>query len=617
MINRTAEGIKTDMLEWARENIYGRMGEEWDYSGRDFDPLIHLLVGACASEVKNIYDAIDGSDRRVVKKLVELLVPEQAHLPTPAHALATALPTGSSAQLPATLQFRTDTEAGSFYFTPAFDCVILNSGLKVVGSDGLIFEYNPGQEKSSNQFSNVSKVLLGFESPKPITSFDNVLFYFNLLGQNNKLLFLHALSEAKWKINGLPVAINRGFRKVAEPVVNQVEPVSLLLRQVEERYQPYFFTTREFPGHAASKRNIGDVVVSWLRENHTSTPGLEKQAQELPMVADNFFWIEIQFPYPIRVFELEKNFRCASNIFPVLNRKLNVKDDADTFLNRPVLDVLRVSPEKPYVGVHKVENIQNKEVLQSLPLSQLKGSRRPSYSVRFGGVGRMDNFNAWNRYSYLLGLFREEHRYREVVERIGDKVSIEELHLLLGEKLLRDDQVPAAPENNVYFFLHPGESLKGGIRARIEYWTTDGAKANRTPVGRSLVCEPADPSLRKEGLTLVTAPSGGQDAPGEAEYFLLLQDTLLGSDKIVTADDVSRYCHRYLGASSLQKVHLQPGVRLEATPGAGISRVTEVQLQVENPEDPGWAGTCQELEYLLNEKTSSVIPFAVKLKEPR
>ncbi|WP_207431286.1 hypothetical protein [Sabulibacter ruber] len=609
---RAAEDIKQDMLEWAKENLYARLGEEWDYNGRDFDPLVHLLVGACASEVKNIFDALDSSERRVVKKLAELILPDEAHLASPARGLASVTPTGSSAYLSETTQFRCDTEAGTFYFTPAFNCHLLNSELKVVGSDGLIFEYKAGKEKPSGQYTHVSKILLGFEAPKPIISFDNILFYFNLLGQNNQLLFLNAVAEGSWKINGQPVKKTRGFRQGKGPLERQYDMGFQPLQQIADTYQSYFFTTQEYIENALLKRNISEVVVSWLRENHTDTPTLEEQAQALSPVEDNIFWLEIQLPYPVRVFEFEKNFRCATNILPIVNRQLHVKDDADTFLNRPVVDVLCITPEKQFLGVHQVENLQNREVIPLLPFSKFKGSRTPAYSVRYGGVGRTDNYNAWSRLSYLLGLFREEHRYREVLERIGDKISIEELHLLIGEKILRDEPQELNPENNIYFFLHPGENLKGGIRARISYWTTDGAKANRIPVPKGLICDPPDPSIRKEGTTLITPLTGGKDMPNETEYYALLRHNLLKKEQLVTSKDVEYFCHHYVG-EKLRQVEVKPGFRVDPTPQGGINRVSEVLLQVDNPEDHTWEGACRELEYLLNQKSSGVIPYAVTL----
>ena len=609
--SRAPEEIKQDMFEWAKEHIYERMGEEWDYQKRDFDPLIHLLVGALASEISNINDAIDGSEQRIIKKLAELIVPQQAHLPTPARALASVVPTGSTAVISEMTHFRCDAENGSFYFTPAFTCTILNSQMKVVGSDGLIFEYKPGKERPNGKHSCVSILLLGLEAPKAITSFDNVLVYFNLIGNNKSLYFLNALAEGKWRVNGQPVSVTRGFQQDT----NQEEDFAFIGRKkgqtdVAEVYTPYFFTIKEYLENTQSKRNISDVVVSWLRDNHTDTPGLEEQAQALSPVEDNFFWIEIQLPYAIRVFDFERNFRCSTNIVPVVNRKLNYKDDADTFINRPLIDAICLSPPQPFLGIHEVENLQNKDLISPVPFQHLKNCKGIAYSLRYGGVGRLDNYNTWKRLSYLLSLFREEHRYREVLERIGNRISLEELHLLLGDKVSRDKGEDESQMNPVYVFLHPGTSLKVGIRVKISYWTTDAGNCRGISLPKGLVCDPPNANLRKDGISLITEPSGGKNAPDDTDYFSLIRENLFNPAKIVTTQDVKNFCRHYLG-KSLKEVRLQTGFRVDPRPTGNVERVSEVVLCLEEGVDLDQVETSNELEYLLNERSSGIIPFTV------
>ena len=49
---RTPPQIKRDMLQWAKDHLYTRASDEWEYEAVEADPLVHLLVGACASEAK-------------------------------------------------------------------------------------------------------------------------------------------------------------------------------------------------------------------------------------------------------------------------------------------------------------------------------------------------------------------------------------------------------------------------------------------------------------------------------------------------------------------------------------------------------------------------------------
>jgi hypothetical protein len=601
------------MLDWAKENLYSNIGEEWDYKGKEFDPLVHLLVGSCASEIKNIFDAMDGSDRRIVKKLTELLVPEQAHRASPAHALASVVPTASSAKLVETMQFKCQAEAGTFYFSPVFPCTILNSTLKVVGSDGLIFQYKGESQAREGNFTHVSKILLGFESPKPITSFHHVLFYFNLMGNNNHALFLQAISQADWKINGQKMEINRGFKGDLEKEDQSEDLENYFTSHLEEVYSPYFFTTKEQPTQGLLRRSISDVVISWMRENNTITPKLEMQAQALPLVDDNFFWVEIQLPHAVRVLDFESSFQCSTSVFPVANRQFQVKDDADTFLNQPSLDVVAITPEKSFSGVYKVENIQNKQEIKCSPFTKINSNKVPSYFLRYGGVGRLDNYTTWSRFSYMLRLFREEHRYKEVVEKLGKSISLEELHLILDGKIQEEEMAEVADTDTLYVFLQPGFPFKESMRVRISYWVTDGAKANLLPAGKTLVCDPVDPVLHKDNFYLLTKPRGGKDCPNETEYFSLLRSSVQKSDSIVTKSDIFSFCKRYLG-KELKHMTVETGVFLDPNPGKSLSRALQIDLEVENPTDPHWEDTCRDIENQLNARSTGILPYIVKIK---
>ena len=41
-----------------------------------------------------MYEALEDSDNRLLKRLIQILLPEHHHLPQPAHAIAKAMPVG-------------------------------------------------------------------------------------------------------------------------------------------------------------------------------------------------------------------------------------------------------------------------------------------------------------------------------------------------------------------------------------------------------------------------------------------------------------------------------------------------------------------------------------------
>ena len=186
-MQRTPQTIKRDMLEWAKHNLYVRSSDEWSYETMDADPLVHLLIGACASEAKEVYEVIQESDDRLLQRLLRYLLPETFHLPLPAVAIAKAQARTSTCSIANThsLVFR-DSEK-TLNFTPLFDTKLLNGTIRYIGTDEQIIEYGqktPPQYLVKNDTQTVSRLLIGIETAEKVASLDNVAFYIDWKGND-------------------------------------------------------------------------------------------------------------------------------------------------------------------------------------------------------------------------------------------------------------------------------------------------------------------------------------------------------------------------------------------------------------------------------------------------
>src|SRR5688572_20213062 len=83
--------IKSDI---SREKIKSRMLKNavqlWGHQPSDvdsYDPLVGMLMGACATEFEKIYHEIYSSQARLIERLAQLLTPEINKGPEPAHAI--------------------------------------------------------------------------------------------------------------------------------------------------------------------------------------------------------------------------------------------------------------------------------------------------------------------------------------------------------------------------------------------------------------------------------------------------------------------------------------------------------------------------------------------------
>ena len=93
-----------DKREFKRDKIKQRLlkqaATQWGFDEANmdgFDPVVDLLFGACAVEFERTTQAFQHSHPRAIKQLSQLLLPEVATSPTPAHTVLHARPTSAAA----------------------------------------------------------------------------------------------------------------------------------------------------------------------------------------------------------------------------------------------------------------------------------------------------------------------------------------------------------------------------------------------------------------------------------------------------------------------------------------------------------------------------------------
>jgi len=231
-----------------------------------------------------------------------------------------------------------------------------------------------------------------------------------------------------------------------------------------------------------------------------------------------------------------------------------------------------------------------------------------------GGVGRTDSYNTWERMSYMLSVFRQEHRQREVADRLGDKMSLDELHEAIGERISKTESKQSDNIQNqtlpVYIFIQPGDKAIQ-LRVKISYWVTEGETANQLRPDSKLTCEPALSGLDPLSIRLVSTTVGGKNRYSATEQALALQDSLLRRGRIVSAHDIKSLCYQKLG-EALKEVSLRSYFETDMNiEGNGIRRAIEVNLKVENPDDPYMRQIGQEIEITLQESSVGTTPYRV------
>lgn len=598
------------MLEWARHHLDIRASDEWGYDVMEADPLVHLLIGACAAEAKSIYDAIQESDDRLLQRLLRYLLPEAFLFPQPAYGIARAQPTVSSCQLAASQEFKALVNDRVFPFSPLFETTLLGGLVRFIGLDSRIIESKPGSPYLSGTGpETVSKLLLGIETKQPLTSLENVALYFDWRGaMSERQAFLQALSTGHWTCNGKELKRETGLTADSGLLAEQFQAESRLLRQVAARYRLQFHLITQASLAPPLPESAPTVLTQWL-----GSPAPMEQGERS---GAHFTWIRIDLPCPLQLTDVARNLVADINHFPVANRRLLRKADEGTYFSKSLgFEAAVLEPKDGhFCGIHSVIDLETGAEIPSVAFSKLLGEDRdrPGYTLRYGGAGRYDNLNAWERLSYLLGLLRQEHKDREAIEELGLKLTLEEVHEALGKRILKGLNQKAEKDHTppAYLFFRLGRSQK--LDAEVRYWITQGEEANQIPAGTLLYAEPPIAGIDPASPRFVTPTTDGKTTVSQTEQTLLLQDSLFRRERIVTAHDIKSLCRKMLG-DHLKEVAIQPYFDTNGDSRSGIRRAMEVLLKVDEADDVHLYQIGQEIETILKENSVGTVPYRVRL----
>ena len=626
---RTIPNIQRDMLEWAKHNLYLRSSDEWSYETLDADPLVHLLIGACASEAKEVYESLQESDDRLLQRLLQYLLPETFHLPLPSVAIASANAKTTTCSLTETQPLVYREGENPLYFTPLFETTLLNGKIRFIGTDTQIIDFDNNspadrQYVIKNEEQTVSRLLVGIEVPQKIKSLKNVAFYvdWKTNGKNDleKRQLLMALSRSSWSWNEQPLKRQNGFIDAKNVEwQDHFDPEKRLQQRINAQYQQQFHLITDEIVPPSVEVTPENVLRAWLNKNLYSTEDSKGTTEKWTGMKGHFIWLRVQLPYGVKLTDVERHLTFTLNHFIVVNRRLIEKDDKDTYFSRSLgMEALFIQPEKGFFqSIKSVVNRANNKEIPSLPLAQLiRESRQTAYSFRLGGVGRTDSYNTWQRLSYMLSLFRQEHRQRDIADKLGDKMSLDELHEIIGEKVSKNDAKRAdkieTQQTPIYFFIQPGESAHQ-LRIKINYWLTDGEAANLLRPDAKLVSEPMVAGLEPLSIRLVTQTRGGKNGYSATEQVQALQDTLLRRGRIVSAHDIKSLCHQKLG-EILKNIDLRSYFETDMNPeGGGVRRAIEVNLAVTKAGDSYTQQLGQEIELYLQENSVGTMPYRVNI----
>lgn len=604
-----------------REQIKDRMMKTaarlWEIPEGDietnFDPLIVLLLEACAAELENIGSSINASQSRLLDKLAELILPEAMINARPASCIIHAAPVEPVAMLNNTIRFYTTQriqQVGTaaynqdFYFTPIGRFKLLKASLMYMKAGSKCYRLTGNGQKELVFDGGVTgasnELWLAIAPDKLLTSLKGLQLFFDLKGHSEANLFYSSLHNIKTYINGTEVKLQNGYFDGQQFETNLEDALSTghdysrkVHCQVAGIFQNRFLNLDK--DVAAQVKT--EIPVEWQMMPEKVLQGLE---------AEPVLFIKILLGRPFLQETLDRLF-CHINAFPVVNRMLNTMNyRTDSWVN-----IIPMQIEGSFLDLATLTGSSggNYKIHVSADTQQVAEGEA---IVRSSGVGKTNSREVREIIGSLMEAIRDESAYFSQMSNEYVQARLREISRILAR--LEDQMALAKDKKEMmhYLLLKPRSA---GESVTINYWTTNGQAAHQVKSGAALTAFNHTLTSAKATYTL-TNPVGGKASITETEKKYILQRQLSSGGKIVSAEDVKLLSYQLFG-DKLKKVEVKKGIHPGNGANLGFSRTIDVFLSLTTTHNDTMKDEidylCNELEYHLNQYASPIYPYQIIL----
>lgn len=607
--------MKTESFEHIKNRMVKKAASIWGVAANEietsFDPVVSLLISACASEILKIEAELNESQNRVTEKLVQLMTPETAIGSKPAHAILHANTLDDKVNIKPEYQFyfkkRTTEKKGSqklknIFFSPVQDFNLINANVKYLASGNKCFSLDGKKEKTriTNKTDKeelpASTIYLGIESNLKALPLQDISMYFEIDDMDNSEMFYHYLKHAKWSINNAELKIEEGFYNSSR--LNKIELQSIfkevsrntqnIKSQVLQFYKKNYITIKDVKSYKAS---ACDDLTDFITVNQLEIP-------------ENITWLKIEFSRVLSNTILQK-LHCSLNAFPVLNRELN----SFTYQVKNYINILPIKTEDYFLDVKSIVNTNGETYIPKLQDALNTG--KGNYTVRGNNVGKLDQRGAKEYLIHLIELLKDESASFSFLNNDFLHTNLKNLNQLIS---LLEKKVAATKENlteSNYITLEPYSKKENLL---IDYWTTNGDEANNIKSGNDIEVYKAI-GIKQKGSYLLTTTFNGRNNLNMEERLNAYRRSLLSRDRIVTKEDIKALCYE-LYNDKIEAVEIKKGYTNSIEVNKGITQCIEIELYPNKKikfEQKEWDSLNSNLLLFLEKKSLNIFPYKIKI----
>jgi hypothetical protein len=609
-MRESKDKIKSRMIRNAAQ-IWGFREPQAESS---FDPLVSLLLGACAFELEKISGEINNSESRIIERMVNILTPQPITSPHPAYAVAYAKPYRASAKILPENQFcigikvndrfEKKSEDKQLFFSPTGTFNLTDGRVRYIAANKSLYEITEDNYKDivTENLKNTlprNSLFIGLEINDEATK--ETTLFFDVVSEHLKDPFFNDLGSCQWKAGESVIDIKKGLNDSGQPDHN-----------IHRLISRNFDLSSKFSWHINSYFNHHFITINLKDILNTSQAGKMKvpeiitasiDEKDLSNIAENIIWIEAQFPKPVSG-EVPENLVCSLNCFPVINRRLNEYSGS----TRDLINIIPLHTEDVFFDLKSVTN-SNGEVYKINNFISPNDISKGSALLRSDGVGRFDSRNAMEYLDYLLELMKEESAAFNVIGSDMIASNLRELNQAIARLEKKIEDVQFEEGDTAYLMLKPQD---GDRQVFVEFWSTNCTQANNIRAGSTLNVFRAD-DIDYNASRLMTTTTGGKEKPTTEARINTFRRYLQSGDRIVTTEDIKAVCFENFG-DLMADVKIEKGIEKGTGKSEGFIRTIDIFMSIKKGHDIDLAEQSrirQSLLVLLEERSSNIFPFRI------
>jgi len=602
--------------EQIKNRMIKRASRMWGYSELEsessFDPVLELLLSACASELEKLRFEQENSRTRITDRILEIIFPNQIVGVVPSQTLLQLTPVENNVQLSRYNHFKaikktqniydpTQVNTKDIYFSPTLEMKLTTAQVKYLlyGNKALQQESFFYQEEIARSERNIpsGEFWIGLQA-SGVEKLEDLCFYIDVNNKEQKEFFTYYLQQVKVFSEGKEYELVEGYNvpinsvEYENIIAKNYTGIDAIYNEVNQFYQGNFFTLKGtlYPPQGEEKS-----VATTLLENYFFNHNF--------MTEKDIIWLQFKF-YEVISPKVLENVRINLNCVPAIN----IRHTEDYKRIKGQLTIYPISGQDSFLDIDYISDNHKKRY----DVKNYLSDDNISIVLRRGGVARFDERSALEHLQHLLSLIREE---TASFSAIGNEFAIEEELKQIGQNLASIYQ--NVKEKNLSLNTNPylifsSNNREMDMNFTISYWHTAAEEGNDIKTGVSLDCDSENKTAISRAIT-VRPSLGGRRGLTTADKILEYRNALLSRGRIVTIADVKTFAKSHF-KHTIKGLEVQKGTKKDISLKGGFKRTIDIYLNKNKEVDINTT----EWEYLkdsflikLEKASTNIYPYRI------